>query len=800
MKERLPKDVYRQLLRTIHDGRSLDPQIADIVANAMKDWALDHGATHFTHWFQPMTGITAEKHDSFITPAGDGKIIMDFSGKELIKGEPDASSFPNGGLRATFEARGYTAWDPTSYAFIKDRVLCIPTAFCSYGGEALDKKTPLLRSMEALSRQAVRILRLFGNDRVSWVRPTIGAEQEYFLIDEEVFLKRKDLILTGRTLFGATSPKGQELDDHYFGAVKPRVQAFMDELNKELWKLGILAKTEHNEVAPAQHELAPVFITANVAMDQNQLTMEMMQKIARRHHMVCLLHEKPFEGINGSGNHDNWSLCDSLGNNLLEPGNTPGSNLQFLLFLCAAIKAVDEYQDLLRLSVASAGNDHRLGANEAPPAVVSIFIGSALEKVLDSIERDCPYDGCSEREFKSGSDCELLLPLYKKYGTGMFRLLDAKFALVLFDKASGSFLAARDPFGIRPLFYGYDSEGAICFASEARCLVSLCQKIFPFPPGCYCRDGAFVKYRDVSAPTADSIFSRRFPSPFHPDGGHLSDLSEDLDTICRNIRLLLTDGIKKRLDSDAPMGFLLSGGLDSSLVCAIASRLLGRPIRTFAIGMYLLCREIHRTTDIRVLMTGEISDELFGYKYTDFAPDAAAFQAESQKRVRELYLYDVLRADRCISDNSMEGRVPFGDLAFAEYVMSIDPEKKRNVYGKGKYLLRRAFLDSGILPEGLLMREKAAFSDAVGHSMVDHLKEYADSCCSDSEFSSKAASFDFCPPFTKESLLYREIFERHYPGQAEMIPGCWMPNESWEGCRVADPSARYLSNYGDSGK
>lgn len=403
MRERLPKDVYRQLLRTIHDGRSLDPQIADTVANAMKDWALDHGATHFTHWFQPMTGITAEKHDSFITPAGDGKIIMDFSGKELIKGEPDASSFPNGGLRATFEARGYTAWDPTSYAFIKDRVLCIPTAFCSYGGEALDKKTPLLRSMEALSRQAVRILRLFGNGGVSWVRPTIGAEQEYFLIDEEVFLKRKDLILTGRTLFGATSPKGQELDDHYFGAVKPRVQAFMDELNEELWKLGILAKTEHNEVAPAQHELAPVFITANVAMDQNQLTMEMMQKIARRHHMVCLLHEKPFEGINGSGKHDNWSLCDSLGNNLLDPGNTPGSNLQFLLFLCAVIKAVDEYQDLLRLSVASAGNDHRLGANEAPPAIVSIFIGSDLEKVLDSIESGCPYDGCGEREFMRGA-------------------------------------------------------------------------------------------------------------------------------------------------------------------------------------------------------------------------------------------------------------------------------------------------------------------------------------------------------------------------------------------------------------
>ena len=401
-------------------------------------------------------------------------------------------------------------------------------------------------------------------------------------------------------------------------------------------------------------------------------------------------------------------------------------------------------------------------------------------------------------EFKSGSDCELLLPLYKKYGTGMFRLLDAEFALVLFDKASGSFLAARDPFGIRPLFYGYDSQGAICFASEARCLVGLCRRIFPFPPGCYYKDGAFVKYRDVSAPSADSIFSRRFPSPFHPDEEHLSDPSEDLDTICRNIRILLTDGVKKRLDSDAPMGFLLSGGLDSSLVCAIASRLLSRPIRTFAIGMakdaidlkyareaaeyigsehtevlidredviraldpvisilgtydittirasigmYLLCREIHRTTDIRVLMTGEISDELFGYKYTDFAPDAAAFQEESKKRVRELYLYDVLRADRCISDNSMEGRVPFGDLAFAEYVMSIDPEKKRNVYGKGKYLLRRAFLGSGILPENLLMREKAAFSDAVGHSMVDYLREYADSLYSDSEFSSKAAAFD----------------------------------------------------------
>ncbi|MBS6518481.1 MAG: glutamine synthetase III [Clostridium sp.] len=382
MKERLPKNVYLQLCRTIRDGRSLDSEISDVVANAMKDWAVEHGATHFTHWFQPMTGITAEKHDSFITP---------FSGKELVKGEPDASSFPNGGLRSTFEARGYTAWDPTSYAFIKDRVLCIPTAFYSYSGEALDKKTPLLRSMETLSRQAVRILHLFGEE-AEWVRPTIGAEQEYFLIDEDIFLKRKDLMMTGRTLFGAMASKGQELDDHYFGAIKPRVQAFMDELNDELWKLGILAKTEHNEVAPAQHELAPVYVTANAAIDQNQLTMEMMQKIARRHHMVCLLHEKPFDGVNGSGKHNNWSICDSYGNNLLEPGNTPLSNARFLLFFTAIIKAVDEYQDLLRLSVASAGNDHRLGANEAPPAIVSMFIGSELEAVLRSIETDLPYE------------------------------------------------------------------------------------------------------------------------------------------------------------------------------------------------------------------------------------------------------------------------------------------------------------------------------------------------------------------------------------------------------------------------
>ena len=363
----------------------------------MKDWAIEKGATHYTHWFQPLSGLSAEKHDSFVTPVSDGKIIMEFSGKELIQGEPDASSFPSGGLRATFEARGYTAWDPTSYAFIKDGVLCIPTAFCSYGGEALDKKTPLLRSMQAINKQALRVLRLFGNTDAKSVKTTVGPEQEYFLIDEEVYNKRKDLIYTGRTLFGAKPPKGQELEDHYFGIIKPRVQAFMNDLNEELWKLGILAKTEHNEVAPAQHELAPVFTTTNIAADHNQLTMEIMQKVAKKHHMVCLLHEKPFAGVNGSGKHNNWSVSTDTGVNLLNPGDTPYENAQFLLFLCAVIKAVDEYQDMLRVSVASAGNDHRLGANEAPPAVVSMFLGTELTEVLEAIEKDQPY-GSKEKE------------------------------------------------------------------------------------------------------------------------------------------------------------------------------------------------------------------------------------------------------------------------------------------------------------------------------------------------------------------------------------------------------------------
>ena len=397
MQQRLPKETYKALQRTIKDGRSLDPNAATVVANAMKDWAIEKGATHYTHWFQPLSGLSAEKHDSFVTPVSDGKIIMEFSGKELIQGEPDASSFPSGGLRATFEARGYTAWDPTSYAFIKDGVLCIPTAFCSYGGEALDKKTPLLRSMQAMNKQALRVLKLFGNSDVKSVKTTVGPEQEYFLIDEDVYNKRKDLIYTGRTLFGAKPPKGQELEDHYFGIIKPRVQAFMNDLNEELWKLGILAKTEHNEVAPAQHELAPVFTTTNIAADHNQLTMEIMQKVAKKHHMVCLLHEKPFAGVNGSGKHNNWSVSTDTGVNLLNPGDTPYENAQFLLFLCAVIKAVDEYQDMLRVSVASAGNDHRLGANEAPPAVVSMFLGTELTEVLEAIEKDVPY-GSKEKE------------------------------------------------------------------------------------------------------------------------------------------------------------------------------------------------------------------------------------------------------------------------------------------------------------------------------------------------------------------------------------------------------------------
>ncbi len=404
MKARLSGEVYHSLKRTIQNGTRLDLSVANAVADAMKDWAVENGATHFTHWFQPLTGITAEKHDSFITPAPDGRVLMEFSGKELIRGEPDASSFPSGGLRATFEARGYTAWDPTSYAFIKGKTLCIPTAFCSYGGEALDKKTPLLRSMEALNCQALRVLKLFGNDEVRRVTPSVGPEQEYFLIDKALYEQRKDLIYTGRTLFGAKPPKGQELDDHYFGSIKPRVAAFMEELNTELWKLGILAKTEHNEVAPAQHELAPIYTTTNLATDQNQLTMEIMQRVAAKHDMVCLLHEKPFAGVNGSGKHNNWSLSTDTGVNLLSPGDTPHENAQFLLFLAAVIQAVDDYQGLLRASVATAGNDHRLGANEAPPAVISMFLGDELTAVLDAIETDSAYAGVEKKKMKLGVD------------------------------------------------------------------------------------------------------------------------------------------------------------------------------------------------------------------------------------------------------------------------------------------------------------------------------------------------------------------------------------------------------------
>ena len=388
MREKLPKDIYKALRKTIENNTHLELDVANSVAVAMKEWAVEHGATHYTHWFQPMTGFTAEKHDSFISPVGDGQIIMDFSGKELVKGEPDASSFPSGGLRATFEARGYTAWDPTSPAFIKDGTLYIPTAFCSYSGEALDKKTPLLRSMETLNTEAVKILQLLGNKDVTSVSTTIGPEQEYFLVDKALYEQRKDLIFTGRTLFGAMSPKGQEMEDHYFGALKPRVSAYMHDLDEELWKLGIPAKTKHNEVAPAQHELAPIFDTANVAVDHNQLTMEVMKKVADKHGLVCLLHEKPFDGINGSGKHNNWSMITNTGVNLLEPGRTPAENAQFLIFLMAVIKAVDDYADLLRISVASAGNDHRLGANEAPPAIISIFLGDELTAVLDSIEND----------------------------------------------------------------------------------------------------------------------------------------------------------------------------------------------------------------------------------------------------------------------------------------------------------------------------------------------------------------------------------------------------------------------------
>ena len=414
MRARLSADVYHSLKETIRKGKKLDLSVANAVADAMCAWAVENGATHFTHWFQPLTGITAEKHESFLSPAPDSHVIMKFSGKELIQGEPDASSFPSGGLRATFEARGYTAWDPTSYAFIKEKTLCIPTAFCSYGGEALDKKTPLLRSMEALNRQALRVIHLFGNHEVQRVVTNVGPEQEYFLVDRDMYLKRKDLIYTGRTLFGAKPPKGQELEDHYFGAIKPRVKAFMEELNEELWKLGIYAKTEHNEVAPCQHELAPIFTVSNVAADHNQLTMEIMKKVARKHGLMCLLHEKPFAGVNGSGKHNNWSMSTDTGVNLLSPGDTPYENAQFLLFLVAVIKAVDEYQGLLRLSVASAGNDHRLGANEAPPAVISIFLGDELSAVLDAIETDSPYAGTEKRRIRLGAD---VLPRFNRDAT-----------------------------------------------------------------------------------------------------------------------------------------------------------------------------------------------------------------------------------------------------------------------------------------------------------------------------------------------------------------------------------------------
>ena len=443
MRERLPKDTYKALQKTIKDGQQLDLQVATVVAHAMKEWAIEKGATHFTHWFQPMTGITAEKHDSFITPTPDGKVIMEFSGKELVRGEPDASSFPSGGLRATFEARGYTAWDPTSYAFIKDRTLCIPTAFCSYSGDSLDKKTPLLRSMQAINKQALRVLKLFGHSDVTSVRTTVGLEQEYFLVDKDVYDRRRDLIYTGRTLFGARPPKGQELEDHYFGSIKPRVQDFMADLNEELWKLGVLAKTEHNEVAPAQHELAPIFTTANIAVDHNQLTMEMMQKVAKCHNMVCLLHEKPFAGVNGSGKHNNWAISTNTGINLLEPGETPYDNAQFLLFLCAVIKAVDDYQELLRVSVASAGNDHRLGANEAPPAVVSIFLGDELTEILTSIESGKPYGGRKKEQLKIGVD---VLPRFFKDTTDRNRTSPFAFTGNKFEfRMPGSTLSMAGP-------------------------------------------------------------------------------------------------------------------------------------------------------------------------------------------------------------------------------------------------------------------------------------------------------------------------------------------------------------------
>ena len=419
MRSMLPADVYHSMRKTINQGDPLNQDMANAVAQAMKDWAVSKGATHFTHWFQPLNGVTAEKHDSFIQASPDGGVIMDFSGRELIKGEPDASSFPSGGLRATFEARGYTAWDPTSYAFIRDKTLCIPTAFCSYSGEAMDEKTSLLRSMDALNRQAVRVLRLMGNDSVRRVYAVAGAEQEYFLVPRDLYDKRPDLRFTGRTLFGVMPPKGQELDDHYFGAIKPEISRFMEELNRELWKLGVFAKTEHNEVAPSQHELACIYTKVNVTVDQNQLVMEMIKKVAERHGFVALLHEKPFEGVNGSGKHNNWSLATDSGDNLLAPGDTPHDNAQFLLFLCAVIRAVDEYQDLLRISVASASNDHRLGAHEAPPAVISIFLGDELTAVLHSIEEDIPYEESAGVLMKLGSK---VLPRFRRDNTDRNRV------------------------------------------------------------------------------------------------------------------------------------------------------------------------------------------------------------------------------------------------------------------------------------------------------------------------------------------------------------------------------------------
>lgn len=414
MRERLPEEIYRSLKNSVDQGKGIDSHIADTVASAMKDWAIEKGATHFTHWFQPMTGITAEKHDSFIVPTDDGHIIMEFSGKELIKGEPDASSFPSGGLRATFEARGYTMWDPSSYAFVKDHTLCIPTAFCSYGGQALDTKTPLLRSMDAVSKQALRIAKLFGLEGVERVTPTVGPEQEYFLVDKKLYDKRPDLIFCGRTLIGSPPPKGQDMTNHYFGVIKPRVAAFMRELDEELWKLGVLAKTEHNEAAPAQHELAPIFSTTNIAADHNQLTMEMMKKVALRHDLVCLLNEKPFKGVNGSGKHNNWSLCTNTGVNFLKPGKHPGDNLLFLLSLAAVIKAVDEHQDLLRISVASAGNDHRLGAHEAPPAIVSMFLGEELSEILESIANGTHHDDAKRIEMTVGTE---VIPHFRRDNT-----------------------------------------------------------------------------------------------------------------------------------------------------------------------------------------------------------------------------------------------------------------------------------------------------------------------------------------------------------------------------------------------